>query len=110
MHDVRSLGSLAAILVRRRAPARRAPRPRRRRRRRRRAGAAGWCPQRRRRRPISAGQIQRWFDAYTVLQAQEALRLSEAQYGRFVTRLKALQEIRRRHQQRAQPDPRTLRS
>jgi hypothetical protein len=34
-----------------------------------------------------------------VLQAQEALQLSEAQYGRFVTRLKALQETRRRHQQ-----------
>jgi hypothetical protein len=49
--------------------------------------------------PISAGQIQRWFEAYTVLQAQEALGLSEAQYGRFVTRLKALQEVRRRHQQ-----------
>ena len=50
-------------------------------------------------RPISAGQIQRWFEAYTVLQAQEALGLTEAQYGRFVTRLKSLQEIRRRHQQ-----------
>lgn len=49
--------------------------------------------------PLNAGQIQRWFEAYTVLQAQDALRLSEAQYGRFVTRLKSLQEARRRHQQ-----------
>lgn len=49
--------------------------------------------------PITAPQIQRWFEAFTVLQAQEALELSEAQYGRFVTRLKALQETRRRHQQ-----------
>ena len=49
--------------------------------------------------PLNAGQIQRWFEAYTVLQAQEALRLSETQYGRFVTRLKLLQEARRRHQQ-----------
>jgi hypothetical protein len=48
---------------------------------------------------ISAGQIQRWFEAYTVLQAQEALGLTEAQYGRFVTRLKSLQEVRRKHQQ-----------
>lgn len=48
---------------------------------------------------ISAPQIQRWFEAFTVLQAQEALQLSEAQYGRFVTRLKALQETRRRLQQ-----------
>jgi hypothetical protein len=48
--------------------------------------------------PNSAGQIQRWFEAFTVLQAQEALQLSEAQYGRFVTRLKALQDARRKHQ------------
>ena len=47
---------------------------------------------------ISAGQIQRWFEAFTVLQAQEALQLSEAQYGRFVTRLKTLQDLRRKHQ------------
>jgi hypothetical protein len=47
---------------------------------------------------ISAGQIQRWFEAFTVLQAQEALQLSEAQYGRFVTRLKTLQDSRRKHQ------------
>ena len=49
--------------------------------------------------PLSAAQIQRWFEAFTVLQAQEALRLSEGQYGRFVTRFKALQDIRRTHQQ-----------
>jgi hypothetical protein len=48
---------------------------------------------------ITAGQIQRWFEAFTVLQAQDALQLSEAQYGRFVTRLKALQDTRRKHQQ-----------
>src|SRR3954452_11753192 len=47
---------------------------------------------------INAGQIQRWFEAFTVLQAQEALQLSEAQYGRFVTRLKSLQDTRRKHQ------------
>jgi len=50
-------------------------------------------------RPIGAGEIQRLFEAYTVLQAQDALQLSEAQYGRFVTQLKGLQDIRRRHQQ-----------
>ena len=48
---------------------------------------------------ISAPQIQRWFEAFTVIQAQDALDLSEAQYGRFVTRLKALYESRRKHQQ-----------
>ena len=47
--------------------------------------------------PITARQIQLWFEAFTVMQAQDALQLSEAQYGRFVTRLKALQEARRNH-------------
>lgn len=47
---------------------------------------------------MSGGQIQRWFEAFTVLQAQEALNLSDTQYGRFVTRLKALHDIKRRHQ------------
>jgi len=50
-------------------------------------------------RPIGAGELQKLFEAYTVLQAQEALQLSEAQYGRFVTRLKTLQDVRRRHLQ-----------
>ena len=48
---------------------------------------------------LSAAQIQRWFDAFTVLQAQDALSLTEGQYGRFVTRFKALQDVRRKHQQ-----------
>ncbi|HEY2431081.1 MAG TPA: hypothetical protein VGI12_00310 [Vicinamibacterales bacterium] len=48
---------------------------------------------------FTAGQVQKWFEAFTVLQAQEALNLSESQYGRFVTRLKALQDTRRQHQQ-----------
>src|SRR5690349_1107661 len=48
---------------------------------------------------ISAGEIQRLYDAYALVQAQEALQLSDDQYVKFVTRLKALQETRRRHQQ-----------
>jgi hypothetical protein len=48
---------------------------------------------------ISAGEIQRLYDAYALVQAQEALQLSDDQYVRFVARLKALQETRRRHQQ-----------
>jgi len=39
------------------------------------------------------------LDAYAVVQAQDALQLSEEQYGPFVTRLRALQETRRRNQQ-----------
>jgi hypothetical protein len=46
---------------------------------------------------ISAGEIQRLYDAYALVQAQDALRLSDEHYGRFVTRLKSLQETRRRH-------------
>jgi hypothetical protein len=49
--------------------------------------------------PITAGQIQRWFEAFTALQAQERLQLSEAQYFKFMTRLQVLQETRRNHQQ-----------
>lgn len=42
-------------------------------------------------------EITRLFDAYTVMQAQEALGLDEARFGPFVTRLRALQTVRRRH-------------
>lgn len=49
--------------------------------------------------PITPGEVQRMFDAWALVQAQDALNLSEAQYGRFVTKLKALQDTRRRHQQ-----------
>lgn len=48
---------------------------------------------------ISAGEVQRLFEAFALVQAQEALQLSDDQYVRFVTRLKTLQETRRRHQQ-----------
>jgi hypothetical protein len=48
---------------------------------------------------ISAGEVQRLYDAYALVRAQEALQLSDDQYGRFVTRLKNLQETQRRHQQ-----------
>jgi len=50
-------------------------------------------------RPITAGEIQRWFEAFTALQAQERLQLSEAQYFKFMSRLQTLQETRRNHQQ-----------
>jgi hypothetical protein len=53
-------------------------------------------------RPIGVGEIQRLFDAYVVYNAQEALALSDAQYGGFVSRLKVLQGARRRHQQARQ--------
>ena len=39
------------------------------------------------------------LDAYAIVQAQTALQLTDAQYGQFVTRLKRLQETRRRNAQ-----------
>src|SRR6185436_18863225 len=38
-------------------------------------------------------------DAYAIVQAQTALQLNDGQYGQFVTRLKRLQETRRRSNQ-----------
>lgn len=46
---------------------------------------------------LSPQEVQRLFDAYAVVQAQEQLSLTDEQYGRFVTRLKALQDVRRQH-------------
>jgi hypothetical protein len=39
------------------------------------------------------------LDAYALVQAETALELRDGQYGEFVTRLKRLQETRRRNQQ-----------
>jgi hypothetical protein len=47
---------------------------------------------------VSPGEIQRLFDAYVVMQAQEELKLTDEQYPRFLTRVRALQDVRRRHQ------------
>src|SRR5689334_5720930 len=43
------------------------------------------------------GEVSRLFDAYVVMQAQEQLGLDDAHFGPFVTRLRALQDVRRRH-------------
>jgi len=47
---------------------------------------------------VSPAEIQRLFDAYVVMQAQQALELSDEQFPRFLARVKALQEARRRGQ------------
>ena len=47
---------------------------------------------------LSANELVNMLDAYAVVQAQEALTLNDAQYIQFVTRLKRLQETRRRNQ------------
>ena len=48
---------------------------------------------------LRPAEVQRLLDAYVVLQAQEALQLSEAQYPPFLTKLRAFQELRRRNEQ-----------
>ncbi len=47
--------------------------------------------------PISLGELNRLFEAYAVVQAQDMLKLTDEQYPDFVARLKALQDARRRH-------------
>jgi hypothetical protein len=48
---------------------------------------------------LAPAEVIRHLDAYAVVQAQEALQLTDAQYGEFVNRLRRLQETRRRNQQ-----------
>ncbi len=52
---------------------------------------------------ISPGEVERLFDAFVLVQAQEALELTDQQFPRFVSALKPLQELRRtREQERRQ--------
>ena len=44
---------------------------------------------------VTPGEIQRMFDAYALLQAQDLLKISDEQYTQFLTRFKALQDARR---------------
>jgi hypothetical protein len=48
--------------------------------------------------PVTPAEIQRMFDAYALVQAQDQLRLGEDQYPQFLARFKALQDARRRGQ------------
>ena len=48
---------------------------------------------------MSPGQLNQLFDAMLVMQAQEELSLGEQQHAQFLTRLKVLQDTRRRNQQ-----------
>jgi hypothetical protein len=48
---------------------------------------------------VSPGEIQRMFDSYALLQAQEQLKISDEQFPQFLARFKALQAVRRQGQQ-----------
>jgi hypothetical protein len=56
-------------------------------------------PPERNREQVRPAELAAMLDAYTVVQAQNALELTDAQYGPFVTRLRKLQENRRRNNQ-----------
>jgi hypothetical protein len=45
---------------------------------------------------VTPAEIQRMFDAYALIQAQDQLRLNDEQYSRFLVRFRSLQDIRRR--------------
>ena len=45
---------------------------------------------------IAPAEIQRLFDAYALVQAREQLTISDDQYAQFLTRFKALQDVRRK--------------
>jgi Spy/CpxP family protein refolding chaperone len=45
---------------------------------------------------VSPGDVQRMFDAYAVMQAQEQLKIDDAHFSQFLTRYKGLQETRRK--------------
>lgn len=42
-------------------------------------------------------ELERWFDSYVLIQAQEAVKVTDAQFPRFLQRLKALQAVKRRN-------------
>jgi len=44
---------------------------------------------------VTPFELQRLFDSYALLQAQDQLKISDEQYSRFLPRFKALQDVRR---------------
>ena len=44
---------------------------------------------------VAPAEVQKMFDAYALMQAQEQLKIGDEQFTRFMTRFKALQEARR---------------
>ena len=48
---------------------------------------------------VSPAEIQRMFDSYALIQAQDQLKISDEKFPQFLTRFKALQDSRRRAMQ-----------
>jgi len=47
---------------------------------------------------VSPGEVQRMFDGYALMQAQEQLNIGDEQFAKFMPRFKALQDARRKTQ------------
>jgi Spy/CpxP family protein refolding chaperone len=45
---------------------------------------------------VSPAEVQKMFDAYALMQAQDQLKIADEQFARFLTRYKALQDVRRK--------------
>ena len=45
----------------------------------------------------SPAEIQRMFDSYALIQAQDQLKISDEKFPQFLSRFKALQDVRRRN-------------
>jgi hypothetical protein len=58
------------------------------------AGRQGEAPA-----PLAVGEIEKLLDGYAIVQAQEALGMTDAEFGPFLPKLRALQDARRRNQQ-----------
>jgi Spy/CpxP family protein refolding chaperone len=48
---------------------------------------------------VSPAEVQKMFDAYALMQAQEQLKIGDEHFAQFLTRYKALQDLRRRNLQ-----------
>ena len=50
-------------------------------------------------RSVSPAEIQRMFDSYALIQAQDQLKITDEKFPQFLARFKALQDTRRRNMQ-----------
>lgn len=48
---------------------------------------------------MTPAEVQRLFDAYIVVESERALELTDSQYPEFISKLRVLQDTRRRNQQ-----------
>lgn len=46
--------------------------------------------------PVTPGEIQRMFDSYALLQAQDQLKITDEQFAQFLPRFRTLLDVRRR--------------